>query len=102
MKKIKIIIDCMMTILLPMLMSYALIGEALHEWLGITMFVLFIAHNILNKNWYKNIFKGRYTPYRIYVTAVNLSLCIIMFALPISGILMSKHVLVPPFSHTLS
>ena len=91
MKKVKIIIDCMMVIFLPMLMSYALIGEAVHEWLGMIMFVLFIVHNILNRNWYKNIFKGRYTPYRIYVTIVDLSLCVIMFALPVSGILMSKH-----------
>ena len=80
-----------MIILLPLLMSYALIGENIHEWLGIAMFALFIVHHILNRKWLTSIFKGKYTPYRIYINAVNILLCVIMLALPISGILMSKH-----------
>ena len=91
MKQVKIILDSIMLILLLLLMAYSLIGESIHEWLGITMFAVFILHHILNHKWLKSIFKGKYTPYRIYITVVNILLCVIMLALPISGILMSKH-----------
>lgn len=91
MKKLKTITDSIMIILLPLLMSYALIGEVLHEWLGIAMFTAFILHHILNHKWLTSIFKGKYTPYRIYINALNILLCVIMLALPISGILMSRH-----------
>ena len=37
-----------MLILLPLLMAYSLIGESIHEWLGITMFAVFILHHIIN------------------------------------------------------
>lgn len=87
----KPIIDCLMIILLPLLMSYALIGEEVHEWLGIAMFAVFIIHHILNRKWFGSIFKGRYTPYRIYSNTINILLFVIMLALPVSGILMSKH-----------
>ncbi len=92
-KKIrKIIIDTAMLILLPLLMAYSLIGETAHEWLGLTMFLLFILHHIMNPAWLKTLFKGRYTPLRIYLTGVNVLLLIVMVLQPVSGIMMSKHI----------
>ena len=91
-KKLRIVIDIGMVLLLPLLMAYSLVGEAAHEYLGIGMFLLFIAHHILNIAWWKHIFRGKYTPLRIFATAVNLPLVIIMLALPISGMILSRHV----------
>ena len=34
-----------MTLCLMLLMSYSLIGEQAHEWIGMGMFVLFILHH---------------------------------------------------------
>lgn len=62
---IRMIIDTAMVILLLLLMSYALIGEATHERLGIAMFLQFIAHHILNPAWFKNLFKGTVCSTRI-------------------------------------
>lgn len=73
-------------------MAYSLVGETAHEYLGIGMFLLFIAHHILNIAWWKHIFRGKYTPFRILGTTVNLALAIIMLALPISGMVLSRHV----------
>ncbi|MBQ9229162.1 MAG: DUF4405 domain-containing protein [Eubacterium sp.] len=92
-KAIKRSIDTLMLILLPLLMSYSLIGEETHEWLGIVMFGLFVLHHIINYRWFKNILRGKYTPQRILITVVNLLLLAVMPALPITGILMSKYVL---------
>lgn len=91
-KKMRIVIDSGMVLLLPLLMAYSLVGEAAHEYLGIGMFLLFIAHHILNIAWWKHLFHGRYTPLRIVGTMVNLALAIIMLALPISGMILSRHV----------
>ena len=91
-RKIQMSIDLLMVMTLPMLMAYSLIGEAFHEAAGTIMFILFIAHNIFNYKWYKALFKGRYTPYRILLTVVNMLLLVIMLLLPVSGIIISKHI----------
>ena len=91
MKQKRILIDAAMTVLLPCLMAYSLIGETFHEVAGVVMFGLFIAHHILNHAWCKGLFRGRYSPYRAFTTAVNLLLCVVMVCLPLSGIMMSKH-----------
>lgn len=91
MKQKRILIDAAMTVLLPCLMAYSLIGETFHEVAGVAMLALFIAHHILNRAWFKGLFRGRYSPYRAFVTAVDLLLCVVMICLPLSGIMMSKH-----------
>lgn len=40
---IKMIVDLLMTILLPLLMIQALAGEELHEWIGILICIIFSA-----------------------------------------------------------
>ena len=93
MKKLRMIIDIIMVVLLPLLMAYSLIGEKLHEILGISIFALFIAHHIINRKWWTSLFKGKYNSVRILNTVVNLFLAIFMIFQPISGILMSKYIL---------
>lgn len=41
----KICVDIGMTAALLLLMPYELVGQAAHEWIGIGIFVLFIAHH---------------------------------------------------------
>ena len=93
MKKARMIIDILMTALLPLLMAYSLIGEDIHEILGVCMFVLFIAHHVINRKWWTSIFKGKYNAARLLNTAVNLLLAVFMLLQPVSGILLSKHIL---------
>lgn len=81
-----------MVLLLPLLMVYSLVGEAAHEYLGIGMFLLFVAHHILNIAWWKHIFRGKCTLLRVLGTVINLALAMIMLALPISGMILSRHV----------
>lgn len=57
--KLKLATDLLMTAALLLLMAYELIGQAVHEWIGIGIFALFVLHHILNSNWSKNILKGR-------------------------------------------
>lgn len=89
---IKRIVDVLMTVALLVLMGYQFWGEQAHEWVGAGMFILFIAHQILNWNWYKGMFKGKYTPMRILQFCVNLLTLAAMLALMYSGIVMSRYV----------
>ncbi len=88
----KIIVDVLMTLALLFLMGYQLWGEAAHEWAGAGMLVLFLAHHILNRGWYANLFKGRFTPMRVFQICVDMLLLIAMLAQMYSGIVMSRHV----------
>jgi len=89
---IKHLIDLCMEFALLLLMAYNLIGEEAHEWIGATMFVLVIVHNILNINWYRNLFKGRYTAFRVFRLILDLSVVLSMIGLMVSGIMMSRYV----------
>ena len=67
---VKIAVDITMTAALILLMSYELLGEAAHEWVGEGMFVLFVTHHILNRQWSRSVFRGKYTAYRAVQTAL--------------------------------
>lgn len=56
------------------------------------MFLLFILHHILNGNWYKTLFKGRYTPARVFQLVVDILVFLAMLGLMVSGIRLSNHV----------
>lgn len=72
-----------------LLMERHLLSDTVHEWLGILLFILFIAHNLLNYQWYRMLFKGKYTVARWVQTIVNFLLCFAMLGCMISGILSS-------------
>ena len=87
----KIVTDILMTVILLLLMAYSLVGEAVHEWLGIGMFVLFIVHHVLNSNWSCNLRKGKYTPFRVLQTTLVVLALVSMIGSMVSGIVISKH-----------
>ena len=88
----KIVVDIFMTLCLLFLMPYELIGEAIHEWIGAGMFLLFIIHHILNRKWTGNLTKGRYTPLRIIQTILVILILICILGSMVSGIILSRHV----------
>ncbi len=47
----KIVIDLLMTVLLLFLMARQITGNSVHEWIGASMFLLWIFHHILIWNW---------------------------------------------------
>lgn len=88
----KILIDVLMTLALLFLMGYQFWGEVAHEWAGAGMFLLFILHHILNRQWHQNLFRGRFTPSRILLLALDLLLLLAMLGLMVSGMMLSNHV----------
>ncbi|MGN0542058.1 MAG: DUF4405 domain-containing protein [Acutalibacteraceae bacterium] len=90
-KAVKLAVDFLMTVALLVLSGYQFWGESAHEWVGTLMFILFIAHHILNIGWHKNIFKGKYTAMRIAMLCIDLLVLLAMLAQMYSGIVISRY-----------
>lgn len=89
--EIKRIVDAAMTVLLLCLMAYQVTGEMAHEWIGMGMTVLIIIHQILNRKWYGALFKGKYRPYRILSTTLNILLLLSFLLTAFCGMSMSGY-----------
>lgn len=89
---VKLAVDIFMTLALLFLMGYQFWGEAPHEWVGTGMFLLFIAHHILNGHWHKALFKGKYDAIRIFTLGIDFLVFISILAQMYSSIVMSRYV----------
>lgn len=83
-----------MTVLFLLLSGYHLFENVMHEWLGASLFVLFLLHNALNFRWYKNLLKGKYPALRILFTVTDFLLWIFMILNIVSAIMISRDVFV--------
>jgi hypothetical protein len=89
----RLTLDIAFTILLLCALMYRATGDTAHEWIGVSVCAVCIAHNALNRKWYKNIFKGTYNLRRSVMTTINLLLVPAMAILIITGLLHSRTVL---------
>ncbi|RDU22264.1 DUF4405 domain-containing protein [Anaerosacchariphilus polymeriproducens] len=96
-KVLKIAIDIVMTVLMIFLMGYSATGNFVHEVLGITIFVLFVFHCILNYKWFKQLpaqlKRISFFSVQMVWIIVNLLLVIDIIALMISSLFMSREIL---------
>ena len=90
--KSKLLVDVLMTICLFMLEGFQFFEQIEHEVIGTCILVLFLLHHLLNFNWHKNIFKGKYTVLRTCNLMIDIGVCVTMIIQIVSGILMSYHV----------
>jgi hypothetical protein len=90
---IKLVNDLVMTILMVVVMAYHITGNTIHELIGGIVVVLFIVHNILNRRWYKVIFKGKLNIQRILKISVNLLFLVSMLVVILTSIPISREIL---------
>ena len=86
-KVCKLCIDIGMLVISFLLMASERTGIILHMFLGAALFVLVVAHNILNLAWWAGIGKGTYSRTRWMRTIWNVLLLIDFLLVMISGIL---------------
>lgn len=91
-RKLRIIIDIGMSILLFVAMSYQFTEQRNHEIAGAGMFFVFILHHMINYKWYLSLAKGKYSPSRILLVVVDFVILADMLVLMLSGIRMSRYV----------
>lgn len=92
MKRFRMILDVVMTLLFIILMGYYATENEVHEILGTITFILFIIHHVLNIKWYKSIFKGKHNFQRTFHIILNLLLLIAMVGMMVSEIMISADV----------
>ena len=93
-------VDLAMTAALLLMMSYSLVGERAHEWIGMGMFTLVIVHNILNRFWWRSQTRNlRFkTPYGMMQKIVICLLVLCMLGSMMSSIYISRYVFRSVFS----
>lgn len=89
---VKLATDMIMTVAILLLMAYELIGQAVHEWIGVAVFVLFILHHLLNGHWCRSLVKGKYTAVRVLQTVLVVLVLLSMLGSMFSGVILSRHV----------
>ena len=90
-QKIRMIIDISMTILSIILMGGTVLfpNDKVHQILGMVLLALWAVHIALNRKWYGAVLKGKYNPYRIMQTVINLSILVCIILLAVSGMMMA-------------
>lgn len=87
-------LDLAMTILSVLLMGGLLVfpSDAVHEILGTVLIFLWAVHNVLNRSFYKSLFNGKYSPFRIVMTVINSAIVVCCVLLAVSGVMLSNYV----------
>lgn len=86
-----IAIDIAMAVTLVTTMATALVQEAPHEYLGVALFGLMVAHIVTKQRWLASIFRGKYTALRILQIIVIAGLALCFAGQIASSLVLSKH-----------
>ncbi|MFL5024037.1 MAG: DUF4405 domain-containing protein [Microvirga sp.] len=68
------------------------LGNAAHEIIGMVLFLLLIAHGIVNRRWYGTIAKGWREPRRAVAKTITLFLLMTMLTLVVTSVIISQAV----------
>jgi hypothetical protein len=79
-----------MAIFLLLSLAYWWLENFPHEIFGTAMFALLAWHIVVNRLWFKNLFRGRYDGRRVFIVALHLLLIINMIILLVTSIAISK------------
>ncbi len=93
-KIIRRALDAVMTLLSVLLAGglFLFPSDVVHEVLGTVLILLWAAHNILNRGFYKSFIKGKYTAVRVMMIVINAALLVSCALLAVSGIMLSNRV----------
>lgn len=83
-------LDAAMTASILLAFAYQLVGNTVHEVIGISMFVMFVVHAKWNWRWFLSLFRGRYTGFRGASVTINVLLLVAALMMMMSGLLHSN------------
>lgn len=81
-----------MAVFLLLALAYWWLENLPHEIFGTAMFALLVWHIVVNRHWFKNLFRGRYDTRRLVVLVLHLLLMTNMAVLLVTSIVISKSV----------
>lgn len=80
-----------MAALFIVVMATALVQGVPHEYVGIALFITVVAHIVLNRRWFKALFRGRYNVLRILQLITIMGLLACMVGQMASSLVLSKY-----------
>ena len=89
----RVVVDVLLAVDLIFVMATALVEEAPHEYLGILLIVLAVAHTVLNRRWFTVLNKGRWSALRVLQALVMAALIACAVGQVASAVVLSKHAL---------
>ncbi len=81
--------DAALLLLFLAALAYTWTGYTLHVWAGWLWLAAVVLHGVLNKPWYQNIFRGAYSPRRVFILTLNMLLWVCTAGLFVSGLYMA-------------
>lgn len=81
-----------MAVFALMSLAYWWLDNLPHEIFGTVMFALLVWHIVVNRLWFKNLFRGRYDARRTVAVGLHLMLIVNMTVLVLTSIIISKSV----------
>lgn len=91
--KMRIAIDTAMAVVLVLVMATALVAEAPHEWLGIALFVLVLAHLVIHRGYFTRLRKGRWAAVRVLALVAIVGVAACLIGQVASAVVLSRHAL---------
>ncbi len=88
---IRIVVDIAMAVVLVAIMTTALVQEMPHEYLGVTMFALIIAHIVLNRTWLAATIRGKLGVPHVPNLILMLALVVCFVGMVASSLALSKY-----------
>ncbi len=88
-KYLRRLTDAALLLLFLAALTYTWTGYTLHVWAGWLWLAAVVLHGVLNKPWYQNIFRGAYSPRRIFILTLNMLLWVCTAGLFVSGLYMA-------------
>ncbi len=90
-KIVGLVVELIMYISMILQMGYVLIGNVIHEWLGIAFFVCLVIHIVIKRRWFKSLLKWKNKkPARIFADVLIILLMITTILLMLSSIDVSR------------
>lgn len=90
-RAVRRVVDLGLAAAFSLVMATALVEDFAHEWLGVAVFALVVAHQVLNRSWWRALMRGRWSPRRALSTVVDLGLVVVVVAMLASSLVISVH-----------
>ena len=88
----RLFLNLIMLLLLCVSLAFRITGDHFHEWVGLVTGLLFLAHAVINRRWYRNLLRGRHDVRRTMNTVLNLALAVCALVMIVSGLLHSRYI----------
>ncbi|MBR3258720.1 MAG: DUF4405 domain-containing protein [Eggerthellaceae bacterium] len=90
---VRMVVDSCLALVTLAVMSTSQVLAAPHEFLGLSLLALMVAHTVLNRRWFAGLGKGRWTAMRVLQTIAVAGTVLCALGQAVSAIILSEHAL---------